>query len=66
MEHFIFALSCVQPLSEASIVFKLVEDGSFCVISTDTLIFHVDLIKSTLLDQPIVLIITDLSFFASF
>lgn len=48
------------------VVLELVEDGCLCVVSTHALVFHVNLVDTTLIDQPIVLIVSDLTLLTSF
>ena len=47
------------------VVLELIHDGGFGVLGAYTLILHVDLVDTALIDQPIVLVVTDLALFAS-
>ena len=66
VEHLVLSLPSIESIRVATVIFKLVEDGSFGIISTNAHIFDVDLIDTALIDQSLVLIVADLAFLTRF
>ena len=64
VEDFVLSLTRVESVRVAMVVLKLLEHASLGILSSDGLVLHVDLIDLALLDQPLILIVTDLSLFA--
>ena len=65
MEHLVLALASIEPVLVAAVVLELLEDAGLVVVGPHSLILHLDLVVGALVNQPLVLIVANLSLFAS-
>lgn len=65
VEYLILSLSCVQSIGVATVVFELAENRSFCILCTHSHIFNINLVDTTLINESIVLVVTNLALFTS-
>ena len=65
MEDFIFLFAGVKSVSVTSIVCKFLHDGRLSIISPNGLIFDHDFVALALLDESVILVVSDLAFFSS-
>ena len=65
VEHLVLTLARVETISEAVVVFKLFEDGLLSILGADSLVFDLDLIECTLVNQSLILVVADLTLFTS-
>ena len=66
VQHFVFFLSDLESFFVCFVTLKFSSHFIFHVVSSDGLIFHRDTIELALINQSVVLIISDLSFRSSF
>ena len=64
MEHLVLALASIEPVLVAAVVLELLEDAGLVVVGPHSLILHLDLVVGALVNQPLVLIVANLSLFA--
>ena len=66
MKHLVLFLARVEPLLEATVVLKFLDDSCFGIRSLNCLVFDIDLIDFALLNESLVLLVANLSLLASF
>jgi hypothetical protein len=66
MQHFVFTFSRVQAVFVALVIIEFAHYGRAGIVSTDRMVFNVDLVRFTLVNQLIVLSIANLPFFSGF
>ena len=66
MQDLIFFFALFKSFLESSVVLKFINDFLFSIIGTNSVVFYLDLVDFTLFNQSTILIIPNLSLFASF
>lgn len=66
VEHLVLALPRIQAIRIALVILQLAHHRGLSIISPYSLVFNLDFIDTALVDQSIVLIVTNLSLFSSF
>ena len=64
MQHLILALACVQTVRVPSVILELLQHRSLGVLGAHSLVLHVDRVDLALVDQGIVLVVSDLALLA--
>ena len=65
VKHLVLTLARIESVLVAAVVLQLLKDAGLGVFGPHCLVFHLDLIVRALVDQPLVLIVANLSLFAS-
>jgi len=66
MEHFIFSLAGVESVCVPSVIIEFLKDRCLGILCSYCLVFDLDLIGTTLLNESFVLIVANLTLLAGF
>ena len=66
MEHFILAFTGIKAISKAVVVLQFLKHRCFGIFSTHSLVFNFNLVQSALINQSLILVVSDLTLFTSF
>ena len=61
VEDLVLTLASVEAICEAVVILELLQDGLFRVLGPHGLILYLDLVESALIDQPLILVVPDLT-----
>ena len=66
MKYLVLALTGIEAISEAMVVLQFLKHRCFGIFSTHSLVFNFDLVQCALINQSLILVVSDLTLFTSF